>query len=73
MPDRVRLAVSDSGTGLEGHDAAAVFAPFSPARGDNLAVDLSISRTIAEAHGGRIRVTRDTPQGATFEVELPAA
>lgn len=71
--DRVALAVSDSGTGLEGHDTAAVFAPLAGATGDGVGIGLSISRSIAEAHGGRIRVTRDTPQGATFEVELPAA
>ena len=71
--DRVALAVSDSGAGLEGLDAAAVFAPFSPVTSDSIGVDLSISRSIAEAHGGRIRVTRDTPEGATFEVELPGA
>jgi C4-dicarboxylate-specific signal transduction histidine kinase len=69
--ERVALAVSDSGTGLEGHDAATVFAPLARAKPDGVAVGLSVSRSIAEAHGGCIRVTRDTPQGATFEVELP--
>lgn len=72
-PDRVAVAVSDSGMGLEGQDAAAVFTPIFSARTDSKAGGLSISRSIAEAHGGRIRVTRDTPQGATFEVELPGA
>ena len=71
--DRVALPVSDSGAGLDGLAAAAVFAPLAGATGDGVGIGLSISRSIAEAHGGRIRVTRDTPQGATFEVDLPAA
>jgi signal transduction histidine kinase len=68
--DRVALAVSDSGTGIEGHDTAAVFAPLASAKGDVAGIGLSISRSIAEAHGGRIRVTRDTAV-RTFEVYRP--
>ena len=38
----------------------------------NLSISLTISRTIAEAHGGAIWVDRMKPHGARFHIRLPA-
>jgi C4-dicarboxylate-specific signal transduction histidine kinase len=69
----VAVSVQDSGEGLRPADLDRIFTPFFTTKADGMGVGLSISRTIIEAHGGTLALTRNSPQGATFEFELPAA
>jgi PAS domain S-box-containing protein len=66
----VLVAVGDSGPGLNGRSDA-VFEPFHTSRAGHIGIGLTISRAIAEAHGGTLRaVPLETP-GARFELRLP--
>jgi C4-dicarboxylate-specific signal transduction histidine kinase len=69
----VEVAVQDAGKGIAESDLRQVFAPFFTTKGDGLGVGLSISRSIVEAHGGRIWAESEAGRGATFRFTLPAA
>ena len=64
------VAVCDSGTGLPAPPAD-VFAPFYTTKASGLGMGLSISRSIIEAHGGRLWGTGNPDRGATFRFTLP--
>jgi signal transduction histidine kinase len=66
----VRLQVADQGGGFTPAARARLFEPFFTTREDGLGMGLSISRTIVEAHGGRMWIG-DAPGGAEVNVELP--
>ena len=63
--------VSDTGIGLPSDESANIFDAFVTKKQDGMGLGLSISRTIIEAHGGRIWTTANLPRGATFHVALP--
>lgn len=70
------ISVADRGIGIAAERLPAIFDRFSravsPRHYGGLGVGLWTVRTIAEAHGGAVRVASEAGQGATFEVELPA-
>jgi signal transduction histidine kinase len=76
--DRVVLDVADTGPGVPAADRALIFERFG--RGDTsrsretggAGLGLPIARGLAAAHGGELRYV-DSPAGARFRVELPAA
>jgi len=68
----VEVAVSDTGTGLPPRETADVFEPFVTTKSDGLGMGLAISRSIVDAHGGRIWVERSSTEGTTFVFSLPA-
>ena len=73
----VVLTISDDGPGIAPAERERVFERFwraEAARSDsgNTGLGLSIVRTVAERHGGAVRVI-DSPEGARFEVRLPGA
>jgi PAS domain S-box-containing protein len=65
------VTVRDSGTGL-GSDANLVFAPFFTTKSNGMGLGLSVSRSLIEAHGGRLWATPNSPHGAVFCFTLPA-
>ncbi len=69
--DAVQVAVSDSGVGIPAPPAD-VFAPFYSTKASGLGMGLSISRSIIEAHGGRLWGARNEDCGSTFRFTLPA-
>ena len=71
-PDRVRLSVQDTGTGIGAH-AARLFEPFYTTKTDGMGIGLSISQTIVESHGGRLWAAQNEGPGATFCFSLPSA
>jgi PAS domain S-box-containing protein len=71
-PGEVMVTVRDSGTGLGPHDAERIFNSFFSTKSGGLGLGLSISRTIIEAHGGRLWAMQNSDRGATFQFVLPA-
>jgi len=65
------IAVEDSGPGLPAGDPEQLFEAFFTTRKEGVGIGLSISRTIIEAHGGRLWAT-NSGHGAIFRFELPA-
>lgn len=68
----LELTVSDNGPGLPEGRVEDLFAPFKSTKPGGLGVGLSISRTIVEAHGGRLLAMNIPQGGARFVVRLPA-
>jgi signal transduction histidine kinase len=64
------VAVRDSGTGLDPRDCDRIFDAFFTTKTEGLGLGLSISRTIIEAHGGRLWATPNEGQGATIQFTL---
>jgi C4-dicarboxylate-specific signal transduction histidine kinase len=64
------VTVKDSGPGLPPGDPEQLFAAFFTTRNEGIGIGLSISRTIIEAHGGRLWA-ENSARGAVFRFELP--
>lgn len=75
-PGRLRLWVSDTGTGVRPQDSERIFERFERGTGerrsDGAGLGLPIVASIAEAHGGTARVEPTTGGGSTFVLDLPA-
>lgn len=67
------VAVSDTGPGLPPAVLARLFDPFFTTKREGLGLGLSISRSIVEAHEGRLWAEPRAPRGATFLFVLPVA
>jgi PAS domain S-box-containing protein len=76
---RVRLRVSDNGIGIPARDLPHVFDKFYRVKSDattgisGTGLGLAITRSIVEAHAGRLGVESREGEGSTFWVELPGA
>lgn len=69
--DCQHIAVSDTGPGIRTDLMNNLFDPFFTTKTHGLGLGLSISRSIAEAHGGRIWAENNAGRGATFHIVLP--
>jgi len=72
-PGRVRISVSDNGCGFPDNNPEHLFKPFVTTKRSGLGLGLSISRSIVDAHGGRLWAESNRDAGATFHVDLVAA
>jgi C4-dicarboxylate-specific signal transduction histidine kinase len=70
---QVLVAVQDAGTGIDPQNANRLFSAFYTTKSNGMGMGLSISRSIVEAHGGRIRATNNDGPGATIEFTVPFA
>jgi C4-dicarboxylate-specific signal transduction histidine kinase len=70
---QIRVSVEDSGVGLTEEVMRRLFEPFFTTRAQGMGMGLSISRSIIEAHGGRLWAeSNGTGGGATFQFTLPS-
>jgi two-component system sensor kinase FixL len=67
------VTVADTGTGVSEEVAAKLFQPFMTTKPSGMGVGLSISRTIVEAHGGRIWAEANPGGGAVFRFSVRRA
>ncbi len=72
----VIISVADTGPGIAAEDHDLIFAPFRQTesglrRADGTGLGMPISRSLAEAHGGRLWFESTVGQGSTFFVALP--
>jgi PAS domain S-box-containing protein len=71
--DQVRLSVKDSGVGFTPPVAEKIFEAFYTTKTDGMGIGLSISRSIIEAHQGRIWAIPNDGPGCTFSFVIPCA
>lgn len=69
----VRVAVEDSGAGIDMKDVDRMFEPLYTTKPAGLGMGLAIARTIINAHGGQLRAANNVGAGATFQFTLPVA
>jgi PAS domain S-box-containing protein len=69
--DIVDISVEDCGKGITLENADQIFEPFYTTKENGLGLGLSISRSIAMAHNGKLWVTNNPEVGATFHLSLP--
>ncbi|MHC2484852.1 AAA family ATPase [Rhizobium leguminosarum] len=69
----VRVAVRDSGPGIDPEHHDRVFDAFYTTKSSGTGMGLSICRSIIHAHGGRLWAETSEPRGAVFQFTLPDA
>ena len=69
----VRVAVRDSGSGIDEVDLDHIFQAFYTTKADGLGMGLAIARSIVDAHGGRLEAQNNPEGGATFSFTLPVS
>jgi two-component system sensor kinase FixL len=70
--DQVTVSVEDTGPPVDDATLRGMFTPFSTTKPEGLGIGLTISRSIVEAHGGRLWVERRAVGGLAFRIALPA-
>jgi PAS domain S-box-containing protein len=68
--DFAEISVSDTGPGIAPAVASQLFRPFVTTKSQGMGVGLSISRTIVEAHGGRLSAAPNPNGGTIFRLTL---
>ncbi|MFQ5805869.1 MAG: ATP-binding protein, partial [Phycisphaerae bacterium] len=71
--EAVMVAVSDNGCGCSEETAERLFDAFFTTKPDGMGMGLAISRSIIEAHGGRLWATPNPGGGTTFRFTLPVS
>jgi C4-dicarboxylate-specific signal transduction histidine kinase len=66
----VTVSVSDTGVGLPAQQEDQIFKAFFTTKPQGTGMGLSISRSIVEAHGGRLWADDNSPRGASFRFTL---
>jgi signal transduction histidine kinase len=67
----IAVFVQDSGVGLDPKHASRIFEAFYTTKAEGIGMGLTISRSIVEAHGGRLWAVADDGLGSTFCFTLP--
>jgi C4-dicarboxylate-specific signal transduction histidine kinase len=71
--DEVRLSVMDVGVGFRPEVVDKLFDAFYTTKNDGMGIGLSVSRSIIEAHHGRLWATANDGAGATFSFSIPCS
>jgi C4-dicarboxylate-specific signal transduction histidine kinase len=67
----IRVGVRDFGPGIDPAKLDDIWQPFFTTKSTGMGMGLSVSRSIIEAHGGRISAENDPDGGAIFFIEIP--
>jgi len=67
----VGISVHDAGEGIPQSIVEKIFEPFYTTKSEGIGMGLSISRSIVEAHGGKLTVTSNNKAGTIFRISLP--
>jgi PAS domain S-box-containing protein len=71
--NRVCLSVKDVGVGFQPQAADKLFEAFYTTKRDGMGIGLHVSRSIIEAHHGRLSATANDGPGATFSFAIPCS
>jgi PAS domain S-box-containing protein len=66
------VSIGDTGVGLPAENTERIFDAFHTTKPQGTGMGLAITRSIVEAHGGRVWATANQEAGATFHFTLPA-
>jgi signal transduction histidine kinase len=69
----VLVRIRDAGKGMEPRERQRIFEPFYTTKAEGAGMGLTISRTIVEAHHGRLWASANDDFGETFQFTLPIA
>ncbi len=69
--DEVKVSVQDSGVGVRADIMVRLFEPFFTTRPKGIGMGLPISRSIIEAHGGKLWAESNGSDGSIFQFTLP--
>jgi signal transduction histidine kinase len=69
--DNLLVTVTDTGAGFDSANSENIFNAFYTTKRDGMGMGLAISRSIIEAHGGRLWASANIPRGAKFQFTLP--
>jgi signal transduction histidine kinase len=70
--ERIQCQVCDSGAGIPEAVVPRLFEPFFTTRADGLGLGLPLCQTLATAMDGQVTLTKNSSDGVTFELDLPA-
>jgi len=70
-PNEVLTSVRDTGPGLDEAELERIFEAFHTTKPTGMGMGLPISRSIIEAHGGRLWASPNQPRGAVFQFTVP--
>jgi two-component system sensor kinase FixL len=70
-PRHILVSVEDTGPGMDAEQLLRIFTPFYTTKRDGMGMGLSISRTIVEAHGGKLWAVSEPGRGAILQFTLP--
>jgi len=70
-PGLVEVTVADNGPGIDPKMAGSLFEPYQTNKEDGMGMGLSISRSIIEAHDGKLWFDKQRQQGALFCMSIP--
>lgn len=70
--DFVKVAVTDTGTGIAAEDIAKLFEPYFSTKETGTGLGLAIVKKAVDDHGGTISVSSKQGEGTTFTIILPA-
>ncbi len=69
--NQVCISVEDNGPGIKPEELQKIFEPFYTTRSQGTGLGLSVVKTVAQAHQGKVEVTNKPEGGAVFSIYLP--